>query len=123
MSDLRVYVPAGELPWLAPGSAIVGQPFGDHVLADYEGNLYGAENIKTYADRALHAAGRHVWKGHGYPTVARRFLSASDLVEIGVYDTTSWSLYVGNREALASWLGISVDELGPELRRTDGDRR
>ena len=65
-----------ELLILSPspvkGSGIVGS----HSLrreilqVDFEGNLYGAENLKSYWERLYHSAGRHVT---GYPTVAREY--------------------------------------------------
>ena len=56
------------------GSGIVGSPTRDGLIqVDYEGNLYHAENLRTFWERLFHAAGRHVT---GYPTVAREYLAA-----------------------------------------------
>ena len=54
---------------ITKGSGIVGQPYNDNeILAYYEGNLYGASNIVTWADRVHHAADR---MATAYPTVAK----------------------------------------------------
>src|SRR5271166_213271 len=56
------------------GSGIVGSPTQDGLIqVDYEGNLYHAENLRTFWERLFHAAGRHVT---GYPKVAREYLAA-----------------------------------------------
>jgi hypothetical protein len=56
------------------GSGIVGSPTRDGLIkVDYEGNLYHAENLRTFWERLFHAAGRHVT---GYPTVAREYAAA-----------------------------------------------
>lgn len=82
-----LYVPAPESilrHTIRAGSGIVGTVQDDgRILIDYEGNLYGAENMKTYEERALHAFDRHVWKGRGYPTAARAFATRDDLIEVG----------------------------------------
>ena len=53
------------------GSGIVGSPTQDGLIqVDYEGNLYHAENLRTFWERLFHAGGRHVT---GYPTVAREY--------------------------------------------------
>lgn len=88
---LKVYVPAVDSrirATIRKGSGIVGTieaPPGEggRLVLDFEGNLYRAENIKTYADRVLHAAGRHTQR---YPTVARISARLADVVCIGYWD-------------------------------------
>ncbi len=87
-----VYVPRreGTKFSIAKGSGIVGRPheiIPGTTMLDYEGNLYGAENLRTYGERVMHAASRAVEQ---YPTVARMGLHTETLkenfVEIGTYD-------------------------------------
>ena len=62
---LRVYVPregTAARAAIAEHSGAVGTPIGGgRVVLDFEANMYGAANIKTYADAVHHAAGRHLW--------------------------------------------------------------
>src|SRR4051812_17483330 len=77
-SPVNIYVPAvGSMleREVAAGSGIVGartvpEDPESPVLVYYEGNLYGAANIVTWADRVYHAADRLLWQGRGYPTRA-----------------------------------------------------
>ncbi len=87
-SEIVVYVPAGgsaATDGIASQSAIVGrpEPEGDHVKIYFEGALYRPENMKTLADRALHAAGR---LEQDYPTVAKRFVPREALIAVGIFD-------------------------------------
>jgi hypothetical protein len=116
--QVTVYVPAaGEEVSLGilPGSAIVGTPHHgwasersgitwvkDEVTIDYEGGKY--DNMRTFADKLLHAAGRHEQR---YPTVARQFVPADLLFEVGTYDTQTRELHVTDSEKLGSWLGVA----------------
>lgn len=121
---VRVYVPAGGAVSVAnidAGSGLVGTPSvtGERVTIDYEGNRFGASNLVTYADRVWHAHGRHV---EDYPTVARSFVPAADVVEVGHVDL--WRGVVAldgddSRELVARWLDIDVDALDDELACTN----
>ncbi len=133
---LVIYVPAPGHPALAgiaPGSGIVGSPERlvgrggpdiELVTIDYEGNLYGASNVRTWADRVLVAEGRQrVW----YPTVARRVVPSEALVRVGtlhIHDDESEftmpQLWVENHQPLADWLGLDVesDEFKNQLLRS-----
>ena len=88
------------------GSGIVGSPSEDvsgQFRIDFEGNLYGAENLKTYWDRLFHAAGRHVT---GYPTVAREYHHAGPAfpyVRVGLFNYEEAVERVRSRE-------LSVEE-------------
>lgn len=91
---LTIYVPSpgGRVSqYVAPGSGIVGvadEKRPDRVRIWYEGNLYDAENMRTYKDRLMHAADR---AATNYPTVARATVPKDDLIAVGVYDTETWS--------------------------------
>lgn len=117
----RVYVPAPDHPAvadIAPGSGVVGRAQGAMVLADFEGNLHGADNIRTLADRLHHAAGRAATR---YPTVARRLVPAEALLAVGWYDEQSGRLVPDDAEAeahLAGWLGRQA--LDPDELETTG---
>lgn len=100
---------------IEPGSAIVGgaqeAPTG-FIAVDYEGNVYGSEQLRRYADRAIHAADRHVTR---YPTAARTWVRDEELVAIGWIDTEAGEVVLDGPEArhrLAAWLGTS--ELDPD---------
>lgn len=109
---LTVYVPAqnSELrSMIAPASGIVGSPVetddGPKMRIDYEGNIYSADNIKTFADRVQHAAGRHGGQDQPpYPTVARQIVEPGALIPIGRYDREEGRVIVENRKALREWL-------------------
>lgn len=109
---LAVFVPTtltGPIASLvARGSAIVGSLDTDTV--DYEGNIYGSENIKTFADRARQAAGRQMIS---YPTEARSTVPQSELRQVGWFSLQNGITLLNDaqaREALASWLGVEVIE-------------
>lgn len=101
----NVYIPRpGSLLDLAAGSGIVGT-FQDktRILIDFEGNIYGAVNLATWADRIHSAAGRAETK---YPTTARRSVRISDLVLVGSYESDTGEV------------DLSQSELSPEETRT-----
>jgi len=110
-SSLAVFVPAPEsrLPFLiAAKSGIVGSPDPDdatRVVIDYDGDLYHAANVRTYADRVRVAAGRHKDR---YPTVARRSVPAMDLVQVGWWLSEGF-LEITDMEALTGYRGTPVD--------------
>lgn len=79
---LSVYVPTRHLG-IAEGSGIVGAQSVDMVHVYYEGNLYDASNIVTWADRIDHAADRLV---ANYPTIAQMVTDAEDLTRVGTWD-------------------------------------
>jgi hypothetical protein len=103
--QLNVYVPKlAALPAIQPGTGIIGSPRLDHpgrLLIDYEDNQAEAINIRTYADRVMHAADRHLT---GYPTSKRMLVDAGDLLPVGIFDTSSGLVEVSDSEALESWL-------------------
>lgn len=136
LSDERliVYVPAEPLDLslksLAVGSAIVGTPQADgQVLIDFEGDIYHS-TPRPYAERLMHAAGRHAWGERDgqlvrYPTVARRVVPVEALVEIGEWNGSTGELELNSPEAeglLSGWLGrptLSDDDLLAHSYRYD----
>lgn len=91
--ELNVYVPkigTNAHATIDAGSGIVGTVVaGGEVRIDFEGNRYRTDNIRTWADKVFHAAGRHTFnEGRGYPTVARAHVPSEDLTCVGtfVYD-------------------------------------
>lgn len=92
---------------IAPGSAIVGE--GDVVLGrmtlDYEGNLFGAVNMRRYVERCVVAWERHA---DNAPTLARAYLPEWSVIMVAVFDTDSRSVLVKpiDYEKLAAWLGV-----------------
>lgn len=115
---LAVFLPFDEQLGIRQGSGIVGSPvegFDRQMrMIDYEGNLYGSQNVVTFADRCAIAAGRHLER---YPTVARMVVHRNRLVEIGEFDPEFGQVELIEdpraRELLADWLGVEfvVDEL------------
>lgn len=128
---LAVYVPARDrLRTINPRSGIVGTPAAtryaasstDQVVIDFQGEGPSV-NIRTWADRVHHAAGRHVWGldpgrpfGGGYPTIARTAVPPDELVRVGTYD--GHTLDITDRAALAEYLDVDVADLHRELERT-----
>ena len=116
---INVYVPAPGSHvrrTIAEGSGIVGTMEDDRLLIDYEGNLYGAVNIKTFADRVDVAWGRHRVR---YPTVARMLVKPEEMRHVGEYDQELGVVLVHDLPALANWISVelSEDERNPELWR------
>lgn len=111
MSEIAVYVPVGQALTIREGSGIVGtlQENG-RVMIDYEGNLYGAVNIVTFADRVHHAWGRH---SVHYPTVARALVPTDAVARVGWYDPEAGVVDLDGPEdeaALSAWLGHPVTD-------------
>lgn len=95
------------------GSAIIGKADSGEstqITVDFEGNLYEAANIHTFADRARHAAGR---QSVLYPTRARRTVPRIELRQVGWFDSQTGITLLENeqaRDALASWLDVQMVE-------------
>lgn len=125
MAEIVVYLPASGHPAteeIHPGSAIVGrpEPGADAVRIYYEGALYGQVNMRTLADRAVHACGR---LQQDYPTVAAKVVPREALTVVGTFDPREGKIMLTGRQserAVADWLGVSVldpAELRPERPR------
>lgn len=117
---LRVYIPrdgTAARAAIAEQSGVVGsRAEGGRVLLDYEANMHGAVNIKTFADKVHHAAGRHT---AGYPTRARTEVDNAAVIEVGRYDGERVILDAERREAVADWLGVDPGALDTECERSD----
>jgi hypothetical protein len=109
VKDIVVYVPAGATSFgIAPRSGIVGRPDGERLLVDYEGNVYGAQNLRRYADRLLQAHGRQQAR---YPTVARIWVERAAMRRVGSLDVAEGRVVLDDaqaEQAVAAWLGQSV---------------
>lgn len=111
---INIYVPAlgaDSLADLIPGSGIVGTPMLDgKVLVYFEGNKYRAQNIRTWADRVKHAAGR---MATNYPTIAMRMVPIQQVQPIGRVRFSSLGmetiLDIADLDRLRWWLGQDAD--------------
>ena len=100
------------------GSAVTGtaSPTAEPLDIYFQDDASGS--LPTFADRAMHAAGRMV---HRAPTIARMTaVPASELLYVGVYDDRDGELLVVDdpdaREELRIWLGL-VDVTDLERER------
>lgn len=89
---------------IAHGSGIVGAHMGTEVLLDYEGNLYGAVNMKTWADRVAHAWDRQRVL---YPTIARMSVKRSDVILVGHFDGQRVQLKEGFEALVHRWVNTN----------------
>ena len=89
---------------IAARSAIVSDPAATNergALAYFEGNLFGAENLKAYHARLSMAATRLL---HDYPTKAVARFDSKDLITVALYDTDLRAITtVYNGEILCNW--------------------
>ncbi|EIF42872.1 hypothetical protein DOK_11846 [gamma proteobacterium BDW918] len=84
---IGVFIPRSPttkaLAHLKPGSAIVSDSTlltGALIEVYYEGNIYGAENLMTFEEKALCATGRMIQR---YPTTARSWVTSGSLIQVG----------------------------------------
>lgn len=106
--NYRLFVPAADSRLgIDPRSAIVAHSptggVGDVklVLCWYEGNRFGADNLKRYVERVNCAAGR---ADQNYPTIAKQAIAPNELIDVGTYDLQNGQLQVTNPAALSAWL-------------------
>lgn len=117
MENIAVYVPTGDLFGIARRSGIVGTEVVENadlvtegvasrrLLVDYEGNVYGAQNVVTFADRVFQAWGRHSTR---YPTVARLSLPPETMRKVGDFLPDLGRVYIDGPEErllLEEWIG------------------
>lgn len=142
---LAVYVPHPDAPAEAArtvaqidrGSGIVGKrvveadPEESPILVYFEGNRFGSQSMKRYADRVLHAAGRMT---ENAPTIAKTLARPDALLQVGWwYPQERRVECVGSADSpepgralyqLAAWLDLPLEDpasaarLTPELRGT-----
>jgi hypothetical protein len=98
-SEFLILIPKANRHAIAKGSGITAKSLRDNFQIDYEGNLYGACNMKTYEQRLLHAASRGM---ENYPTVARIWLSKADMLRdfevVGILDYENLKTELKNRQ-------------------------
>ena len=104
-----VYIPHPESllsKLIAKGSGIVGTPMGlDSVTIYYEGNLYGAKNLRRFAERVLQATERMRMR---YPTVATSQVDPREVIQVGVYDPEERRVILSERpDAFTYWVDLS----------------
>lgn len=106
-----IYVPkeATDLG-IVPGSGIVGnvvQQYPDRVLIYYEGNVYGAENMRRFVERVYNAADRQVAR---YPTSAMMAVRRDELIEVGRFDHGQMRVTaITNPAELLRWVPDEVE--------------
>lgn len=127
MKRYAVYVPVDPagvsiagvaLNTIKRGSGIVGSAWqhdARQLVIDFEGNLYRASNVRTFADRVRQAWGRH---SQEYPTVARMVVPAETLVQVAWYEPDDEEVDVLDRQTLAAWLDCDESDLDEELQTT-----
>lgn len=81
--EFLILIPKNDKHHIAPGSGICAKALekaspGSTFKIDYEGNLYGASNVKSHEQKLLHAAGR---SDVNYPTVARIWMEKPTMLE------------------------------------------
>jgi hypothetical protein len=106
-------------------SGVVGVPAKapGRTLAYYEGNVFGAAGMVTWADRCFHAASRLVAQ---YPTVATGLFLTTDFIEVGTMavngripdDDVVLSEDAQIRRLVARTLGVGIDDLEIECSRS-----
>lgn len=89
------------------------------MVLDFEANMYGAVNIRTFADAVHHAAGRHMWGPEGYPTRARTEVGEDEVVEVGFYNGERVDVHAEQRATVAEWLGVGEERGEAECQRTE----
>ncbi len=102
-----------RLHHICPKSALVGSLAADLYSIDFEGNVYSSDDLNSYADRLVHAAGRHRIR---YPTVARLHLPPQVVTEetmvVGSYDATRLVVVdITDVDALVTWAGEPVEAI------------
>lgn len=112
VTDYLLLVPASadKAAGISKGSGIVGRFRENRLVVDYEGNLYGAENLTSFPDKVRHAFFR---ARDRYPTVARRTVDPSSFVVVGRVADDGWPepdpVSPADRVAFEAWTGESAE--------------
>lgn len=86
------------------GSAIVGFPVDpQHFVIYYEGNLYEAENLNSFKERAIVAYGRLTKRA---PTIAFCRVDCSEFEVVGVVSSSAYN--VMPTTAFTEWLSLDA---------------
>lgn len=119
MIEVPVYVPVPDSPadaLIDQRSGVVGQPNGgERIHVYFEGNRYGAVNMRTLGERVWHAYDR---MAQSYPTVAQAFIDRKDLIRVGTFYPEHKKLDVDDATgltALMKWMDCDSVELAREL--------
>jgi hypothetical protein len=124
MREIVLYVPTDGHPattGIARGSAIVGEPKPgtEEVAIYFEGAIFGQENMRSLADRAVHAAGRMVER---YATTAMWVVPLHALIAVGTFGFHRGRITLTgpySERVVAEWLGLG--QLDPaELQPSRG---
>lgn len=102
----NIYVPTTESMGLVEktivrGSGIVGfipDERAEQMIVYFEGNLYDAEALRQFNDRAKQAYGRMATK---YPTVAKSVMPLAMFESVGYTDGSN--VVINNQEAVDRW--------------------
>ncbi len=88
---------------IKPGSSMVGFRTGgfDATVVYFEGNIYGAENLKTFEERAICSYGRMVMS---YPTCAMCAEQIDSLEVVGY--VTQHGLEIDETPAYLAWVAL-----------------
>lgn len=94
-----------------PRSAIVAkvEEGADTAFCYFEGNVYGAQNLRTFHDRLVVAAGRMT---SDYPTTARALVPVGDLIHVASYDPRFLAVRdVIDGNLLSQWAGEPLESI------------
>lgn len=111
---IGIYVPRpGSLTeaMIRPHSAVVASidEGVDMASCFFEGNIYGAQNLRSFHDRLVVAAGRLT---SDYPTTARALVSVADLIRVASYDTRFLAVRdVIDGQRLSKWAGEPIESI------------
>ena len=85
----------------------------------FEGNRYKAENLVTYEQRVMHAAGRLAQR---YPTTAKATAPVEEFIEVGTFtfsnDWLTHTLKLSDPATVYMWCGVTHDVHGGRLPLT-----
>lgn len=106
-TQFDVFVPLDARAFgIDPTSAVVagvsqrGKP---QLIVHLESNRYGAENMRQFAQRCVHAAGRAATH---YPTIAKVCVPAEALVRVAGFDLGACSITeITDAAQLQAWIG------------------
>ena len=107
---MKIVIPKKDSPFglnIANGSGIVMIEGKQMAIIYYEGNLYGAQNLETYEERIICAAGRAHTR---YPTIARSGILPENIdqfITVGeCYPNHGYriSFYRGSSEIINEWI-------------------
>jgi hypothetical protein len=111
---IGIYVPRPGSPTEAlvrPHSALVAtiEEGAEMTSCFFEGNIHGAQNLRTFHDRVVVAAGRLT---SDYPTTARALVSVSDLIRVASYDPRFLAVRdVTDGQRLSEWAGEPIESI------------